>query len=214
MMNDDEDGDDAIDHLLLRPFVARTNTNAAKITSASTAARRRHRRCLLQELVDSPLSQPHRFSKRTVVQISGPYALDVLFDWAATTTTNDTNSLSLLFLDADHGDFPFYLDHRQEHSATTTTTQRPPLCQYSKSSLLRLQIVRVSSPYEMASHILSMTSNGDGGGISNTTTTNHVGFIGVAVSESFWKTTPTSDHGGTTSTRDLICTYLCVFRMA
>jgi hypothetical protein len=209
-MNDDEDGADAIDHLLLRPFVARTNANTAK-TSAATVARRRS---LLQELFDSPSQQPHRLSKRSVVQISGPYALDVLFDWAATTTTNDNNSIAVLFLDADHGDFPLFLDHRQELSATTTTTQRPQLYQYAKSSLQRLQIVRVATPYDMASHILSITSlnnGGDGGGNSNNTTTNHVEFIGVAVSESFWKMTPTADHGGTTTlTRDLVCTDVCL----
>jgi hypothetical protein len=197
---DDDDGGTDYD-LLLQPFLAptATTTTAVPTGGATTAIYQRPNRCLLRELLASSPSKP------SIFQISGPYALDVLFNRAAMTPVGD----SILFLDGDHHchDFPLYLNHRQQQQnhqlqqATTNHLPPPHQYQYSKRSLQRLQIVRVATPHELARHILSIgttTNNNDNNdddddGSNNNNNWNgrngnsiNIGFIGVALSEAFW----------------------------
>jgi hypothetical protein len=218
---DDDDGGTDYD-LLLQPFLAPTATTTAVPTGATTAIYQRPNRCLLRELLLASLS-----SKTPLIfQISGPYALDVLFNRAAMTPLGD----SILFLNGDHycHDFPLYLNHREQQQqshqlqqATTNHLPPPPhqQYQYSKRSLQRLQIVRVATPHELARHILSIhtttTNNNhdtndddddDDGSNNNNNNWNgrngnsssNIGFIGMALSETFWQIDFTA--------RNIICT--------
>jgi hypothetical protein len=212
MMNGADDDDGGTDYdLLLQPFLAPTATTTTAVpTGATTAIYQRPNRCLLRELLAS--------SKPSIFQISGPYALDVLFNRAAMTPVGD----SILFLDGDHccHDFPLYLNHReqqqQSHQYQQATNHLPPphQYQYSKRSLQRLQIVRVATPHELARHILSIHTtynndshdnddNDDGSNTNNNRngrngSSSNIGFIGIALSEAFWQIDWTA--------RNIICT--------
>jgi hypothetical protein len=173
--NDNDDGD----YLLLQPFVEESST--------ATTDHNQRNRCMLQELVSSNGRTKRPGDKINIYQISGPYALDVLFNAASTNAAS--GSSSIIFLDADYNDFPLRMNHgsHQMNHGSHQNHHQP----YSKSILQRVQIVRVETAQEMALSILTILD-------TTTTRSSSVGFIGVAVSETLWKNDWT--------TRNIICT--------